>query len=361
MPVCTTMAGRSRNITMNQSQFAATSIADWYAEAQRLMAAPKDEWGPADYAQAAAVLSEAAEKTYEYYPFGVTLAIAEAAVAAARVAGSRREEANALKMMGRALSQVGNPLKALPPYEQALPMMRAVGDRIGEATILNEMGQAYRVAGQQHKAWELRFFHQAEQIILEMDDYAQNAEALTQIGNARLDRNNWSAIDYYSQALSIFRERGDKAGEAHMLNNIGVAESDLWGDKEKAFGLFQQAASLFQQIGDKAGEASALDNIGSALAYEPDLNDRPRAMEIYQQALSLWSELGSRWYERFSRNETALMAHYLGRFDEAETQLTAVVVLDETLDHPDLEKDRAALARVQAVRRGQVADIRPEP
>ncbi len=344
---------------MNQSQFAATSIADWYAEAQRLMAAPKDEWEPADYAQAAAVLSEAAEKTYEYYPFGETLAIAEAAVAAARVAGSRREEANALKMVGRVLSHIGNPLKALQPYEQALPMMREVGDRIGEATILNEMGQAYRAAGQQQQAWELRFFHQAEQIVLEMDDYTQNAEAFTQIGNARLDRNDWSDIDYYSQALAIFRARGDKAGEAHMLNDIGVAESDLWGDKEKAFGLFQQAASLFQQIGNKAGEATALDNIASMLFLE--MNDRAQAVEVYKRALPLWIELGGKWYERLNRREIAARSDGPGQVDEIETQFREIVALDEAMGHPDLDDDRAVLIRVEAVRRGEATSVWPVP
>ena len=39
--------------------------------------------------------------------------------------------------------------------------------------------------------------------------------------------------------------------------------------------------------------------------------------------------------------------------DEAEEQLLHVVALDEALGHPDLESDRAALARVQAMRRAR--------
>ena len=359
MPARRAVAGKSRTKTMNQKPFAAKSTTDWYTEARRLMAAPKEGWESVDYTHVAAVLSEAAEKTYEYYPFSETLAIAEAAVAAAQVAGSRREEANALKMMGRALSQIGYPLKALPPYEQALPIMREVGDRMGEATILNETGQAYRAVGQQQQAWELGLFRQAEEIILEMDDYAQNAEALTQIGDARLDRNDWNAIDYYSQALSIFRERGDKAGEAQMLNDIGVAESDLWGTREKAFGLFEQAASLFQQVGNKAGEATALDNMASMLFLE--MNDQAQAVEVYKRALPLWVELGGKWYERSTRLEIARRSDTLGRLDEVEAQFIEIIALDEAIGHSDWEYDRTVLDRVEAVRRGEATRVWPVP
>jgi hypothetical protein len=36
--------------------------------------------------------------------------------------------------------------------------------------------------------------------------------------------------------------------------------------------------------------------------------------------------------------------------DKAEEQLLLVVALDEAIGHPDLESDRAALARVQKLR-----------
>ena len=43
---------------------------------------------------------------------------------------------------------MGQPQRALELYEQALPLMREVGDRAGEAATLNNMEVVYRETGQ---------------------------------------------------------------------------------------------------------------------------------------------------------------------------------------------------------------------
>ena len=73
----------------------------------------------------------------------------------------------------------GSPQRALELYEQALPLMREVGDRAGEAATLNNMAAVYRATGQPQRALEL-----------------------------------------YEQALPLRREVGDRAGEATTLNNM---------------------------------------------------------------------------------------------------------------------------------------------
>jgi tetratricopeptide (TPR) repeat protein len=78
----------------------------------------------------------------------------------------------------------GQPGRALELYEQALPLMRAVGDQVSEAYTLNNMGEVYRITGKAGKALEM-----------------------------------------YQQALLILRELGDRAGEATILNNIAIIYS----------------------------------------------------------------------------------------------------------------------------------------
>ena len=51
------------------------------------------------------------------------------------------------------------------------------------------------------------------------------------------------ALDYYEQALPLYRQVGDRGGEATTLNNIGMVYSAL-GEKQKALDYYEQALPL---------------------------------------------------------------------------------------------------------------------
>jgi hypothetical protein len=53
--------------------------------------------------------------------------------------GDRRGEATTLNNIGRVYDDLGEKQKALDFYNQALPLMRAVGDPYGEAIILDNI------------------------------------------------------------------------------------------------------------------------------------------------------------------------------------------------------------------------------
>jgi hypothetical protein len=103
-------------------------------------------------------------------------------------------------------------------------------------------------------------------------------------------------------------------------------------------------------VGDRGGEATTLNNIG--LVYDA-LGDKARALEFYEQALPLLQQIGDRWHERMLRRNMIVVCASLSQLEIVEKHLLQVVALDEALDHPDLESDRAVLARVQAMLRGQ--------
>uniref|UniRef100_UPI0026025A45 CHAT domain-containing protein n=1 Tax=uncultured Nostoc sp. TaxID=340711 RepID=UPI0026025A45 len=54
---------------------------------------------------------------------------------------------------------------------------------------------------------------------------------------------------------------GDRSGEATTLNNIGLVYDDL-GEKQKALDFYNQALPLWRAVGDRSGEAVTLGNIG---------------------------------------------------------------------------------------------------
>src|SRR6185369_11279706 len=84
---------------------------------------------------------------------------------------------------------------------------------------------------------------------------SQLALTLNAIGEnyRELDDTN-KALDYYTQALRIFRTAGDHAGEAATLNNLGDAYVGL-GQAQEALDYSNQALTAVRKIGDRRGEA----------------------------------------------------------------------------------------------------------
>ncbi|MDT9242353.1 MAG: tetratricopeptide repeat protein, partial [Limnospira sp. PMC 1261.20] len=64
-----------------------------------------------------------------------------------------------------------------------------------------------------------------------------------------------TALDYYNQALPLFRAVEDRRGEAGTLNNIGRVYDSL-GEKQTALDYLNQALPLFRAVEDREGEAN---------------------------------------------------------------------------------------------------------
>ncbi len=133
--------------------------------------------------------------------------------------GNRGGEAGTLNNIGLVYDDLGEKQKALSFYNQALPLVRAVGDRRGEATTLNNIGQFYSDLGEKQKALSL-----------------------------------------LNQALPLRRAVGDRGGEAQTLNNIGGVYNAL-GEKQKALSYYNQALPLLRAVGDRRSEATTLGNL----------------------------------------------------------------------------------------------------
>ena len=90
---------------------------------------------------------------------------------------------------------------------------------------------------------------------------------------------------YHQQALFIFREVKDRAGEAVAFANMGRAYNDL-SQYAKAVDYFQRALLLFQEIKDRAGEAIPLAYLGAAY----DSLSQYRKLPFSQRCEKLWDK-----------------------------------------------------------------------
>ncbi len=313
------------------------------------------------------------------------LVYCEQALPLFRQVGDRRSEAALLTNIGRVYSDLGDKQQALAYYERALPIQRQVGDRGGEAGTLNNIGRVYSALGDQQQAY--RYYEQALPLDRQAGDRRGEATTLTNIGAAHAAEGDQpQALIYYEQALTLFRQAGDRSREATTLGNIGAAHAAL-GDKQQALAYYDQALPLVRQVGDRSGEATTLHNIGFvyaalgdqqlALAYYQqalplrrqvgdrggeaatltnigrvysDLGNKQQALVYFEQALPLFRQVGDRWGENVARSNVAKVNEALGDLAGAEEQLRQVVAIDEAIGHPDLESDRAELARIQRLR-----------
>ncbi|MBK8074412.1 MAG: tetratricopeptide repeat protein [Kineosporiaceae bacterium] len=131
-----------------------------------------------------------------------------------------------------------------------------------------------------------------------------------------------TAIGHYQQALAIFREIGDRLGEAAALNNLGLCFADL-GQVAAAIDHYQQALTIHREIGDRLGEAADLGNLGSCYAA---LGQVAAAIDHHQQALTIHREIGDRLGEAADLGNLGLCYAALGQvataFDHHQQALT---------------------------------------
>ena len=217
-------------------------------------------------------------------------------------------ELHILNNMALVYQSTGQPGKALALYEQALPIMREVGDRAGEATTLNNMAGVYQSTGQPGKA--LVLLEQALPIRQEVGDRAGEAATLNNMAGVYSTTGQPDkALELYEQALPITREVGNRAGEAATLNNMALVYSDT-GQPDKALALYEQALPITREVGDRAREATTLNNM--ALVYS-DTGQPGKALAIYEQALPIMREVGDRAGEANTINNMAGVYHSTGQ------------------------------------------------
>ena len=93
----------------------------------------------------------------------------------------------------------------------------------------------------------------------------------------------------YQQALALFRESGNRTGEAEALNGVGSIMLST-GRPDEARVQHGAALALASQIGDAYEQARAHNGLGAALRATGDIT---LARHHWLCALGLYTELGA--------------------------------------------------------------------
>ena len=112
------------------------------------------------------------------------------------------------------------------------------------------------------------------------------------------------AINYYNQALLLWREANDRQSEVATLTRLGRVHNSL-GDKQEAQRLFERArlivqtSSLMRTVGGENRAASATFDLGKI--YE-EQGQPQQAFNQYQKALGMWRAAKDRQGEASTLN-----------------------------------------------------------
>jgi tetratricopeptide (TPR) repeat protein len=160
----------------------------------------------------------------------------------------------------------------------------------------------------------LATFQQALTRFREIGDRSGEGKTLNNLGSVYDNLGQYpKAIEFYQQALAIIREVRNHAVEGTILSNLGSVYDNL-GQYPKAIEFYQQALAMIQEVGDKSGEGTILNNLG--LVYD-NLGQYPKAIEFYQQALFIHRELGSRAEEGTTLGNLGGVYDILGQYPQA--------------------------------------------
>ncbi len=127
-----------------------------------------------------------------------------------------------------------------------------------------------------------------------------------------LDRRD-EAITNYDEALAIYRQVGDRLGEANTLKAQGDVLQFL-DRRDEAIENYAQALAIYRQVGARLGEANTLQAQGDVLQF---LDRRVEAITNYDEALAIYRQVGDRLGEANTLKAQGDVLQFLKRSSEA--------------------------------------------
>ncbi len=185
--------------------------------------------------------------------------------------------ANLARLEQRRLGQPS--AKAL--FEQALQFAKAEQTK---ATILYQLASCVYQTGEAITA--TRYLNQAQALFNQTGDKLGQANVLQAIGDVQAFQDDRAAaLESYRLAQALFNQTGDKQGQANVLQAIGDFQA-FQNDRAAALESYRLAQALYDQTGDKLGQANVLVAM-AGLSKESSLFEQ--AIVIYTSIQDIYS------------------------------------------------------------------------
>ena len=202
--------------------------------------------------------------------------------------------------------------------QRALESYRTDVNPVGELLTLRELGMIGRLKGEYDRAktwyqeglqtFSNRRFHLAE----EKQAFAQLLFSLGTVYRQKTMFNE--ATEYYNRALEIYRETGNRWGEAEVINGLGGI-SYYQRFYRNALNYYEQALTIYRSLGDRSKEGTSVYNVGLVLQ---ELGEYTDAQANLEQALNIQKAIGNRLDEVNTWNVIGTLHQLNGDSGQAE-------------------------------------------
>ncbi|WP_326585459.1 tetratricopeptide repeat protein [Streptomyces sp. NBC_00481] len=254
--------------------------------------------------------------------FDSSITVSTVAMAACRVLGDRVGELTMLNNLGAALHKTRRFDEAIETLTQASATARSLDDRHGEGMALTNLGNALHEVRRLEEAIDAHT--RAAVFAGETSDLHLQASALNNLGLALRELRRFEeAIDAHTRAVDIADEIGDRRLEGMSLTNLGLALAAV-GRFGEAIDAHIRDEAICRELGDIHGAGMALNNLGFAL-YSGNHCDR--AISMLNIAVAIGRDTGDRYLEGRALNNLGNALHQTNRFEEAIDVLGQAVAL----------------------------------
>ncbi|MGH2617775.1 MAG: ATP-binding protein, partial [Thermomicrobiales bacterium] len=237
-------------------------------------------------------------------------------------AGPTAVRAKALDGAGALAEAQGDCDQAASLHEAALALYRDLGDQLGCARALQNLGII-----EQHDRGNVAragtLFVEALALFRTVDDAQGIAAGLNNLGTIALRQRGFAqAAALFTESLARSRALGDRRGVGIGLSSLG-ALAFMQEDFEQAQMHYEESLAVWRELDDIQDIAVVLGNLGEALQYRGNV---ARAEALYRESLPLCEELGDKQGIAFLLSHLAQLAHGAG--DEERAAALFVESLD---------------------------------
>jgi superfamily II DNA or RNA helicase/tetratricopeptide (TPR) repeat protein len=127
----------------------------------------------------------------------------------------------------------------------------------------------------------------------------------------------------YEAALYLFKQIGDRLGQANCIHGLGDIHRDL-SEHDQARQQYEAALHLYQQIGNRLGEANSIQGLGDIHRV---FNQYDQARQQYEAALHLYQQIGDRLGQANSIQRLGDIHRVTNEYDQARQQYEAALHL----------------------------------
>ncbi|MGW3661733.1 AfsR/SARP family transcriptional regulator [Streptomyces sp. NPDC005141] len=223
-----------------------------------------------------------------------------------------------------------------------LAAARAADDFWGEAQALADTAAALRGAGRLDET--IDHLHRSMVAYRELGDTDGRVSAVANLGDAYLQTGRLGkAVEYSRRTLAVERAVGGAWGEGIALSNLGDAYQRL-GRFDEAVDCLDQALTVLRAGGNRWVEGVTLDILGTV---HRRLHHYADAVEYYHQALKTHQDIGNRWGEGHTLGNLGDVHLDADEPEAARFSWQQALAIFAEFDHPDAEKVRERLGRLE--------------